>query len=100
VALTRGKSGFGMMHTPLGKFLVASRFMRGFYGLAKVAAFACLWLTHALALQDPHYLVSMKPLYQGLVWLSVGLCLIRGVPVLLDGRLYFDRNVPQADTGP
>jgi len=100
VALASGKPGFSMMHTPWGRFLVASRFMRGFYGLAKVAAFASLWLTNALALQDPHYLVSMKPLYQGLVWLSVGLCLIRGVPVLLDGRLYFDRNLRQADTGP
>jgi CDP-diacylglycerol--glycerol-3-phosphate 3-phosphatidyltransferase len=100
VALASGKPGFSMMHTPWGRFLVASRFMRGFYGLAKVAAFACLWLTHALALENPHYLVSMKPLYQSLVWLTVGLCLIRGVPVLLDGRLYFDRGFRQADTDP
>jgi CDP-diacylglycerol---glycerol-3-phosphate 3-phosphatidyltransferase len=28
VALARGKSGFGMMHSPLGRFLVGSRFMR------------------------------------------------------------------------
>jgi CDP-diacylglycerol---glycerol-3-phosphate 3-phosphatidyltransferase len=100
VALVSGKSGFGMMHTPWGRFLVASRFMRGFYGVAKVATFACLWLTHALALESPHYLHSLKPLYQGLVWLTVGLCLIRGVPVLLDGRLYFNQGLQQADAGP
>jgi len=100
VALASGKPGFSMMHTPWGRFLVASRFMRGFYGQAKAAAFACLWLTHALALQDPQYLASLKPLYQGLVWLTVSLCLLRGIPVLLDGRLYFDAGSPPAGSGP
>ena len=100
VALASGKPGFSMMHTSWGRFLVASRFMRGFYGLAKVVTFACLWLTHALALQDPRYLASLKPLYQSLVWLTVALCLARGVPVLLDGRLYFDSASPPADNGP
>ena len=99
VALVRGKAGFSMMHTPWGRFLVASRFMRAFYGLAKVVTFACLWFTHALVLQDPRYLVSWQPLYQSLVWLTVGLCIIRGLPVLLDGRLYFDRGYHADDTG-
>jgi CDP-diacylglycerol--glycerol-3-phosphate 3-phosphatidyltransferase len=98
VALSRGKAGFSMMHTPWGRFLVASRFMRGFYGLAKVVTFACLWLTHALALQDPHYLVSWQPLYQSLVWLTVGLCIVRGFPVLLDGRLYFENGSLKAES--
>jgi|YelNatPaOPRAMG01_1025707.scaffolds.fasta_scaffold04907_11 CDP-diacylglycerol--glycerol-3-phosphate 3-phosphatidyltransferase len=97
VALARGKAGFTMMHTSWGRFLVASRFMRGFYGLAKVVTFACLWLIHALALQNPAYLLAWQPLYQSLVWLTVGLCIIRGFPVLVDGRLYFDRNHPEAD---
>ena len=99
VALARGKAGFSMMHTPWGRFLVASRFMRAFYGLAKVVTFACLWLTHALALQDPGYLVSWQPLYQSLVWLTVGLCILRGLPVLLDGRLYFEGGCHADDTG-
>ncbi len=98
VALSRGKAGFSMMHTKWGRILVASRFMRAFYGLAKVVTFACLWLTHALALQDPRYLVSWQPLYQSLVWLTVGLCIIRGFPVLLDGRLYFDNSYSKAGT--
>jgi CDP-diacylglycerol---glycerol-3-phosphate 3-phosphatidyltransferase len=100
VALASGKSGFAMMHTPWGRFLVASRFMRGLYGVAKVAAFACLWVTHALALGNPQYLLALKPLYQGLVWLAVALCLIRGVPVLLDGRLYFNQGLRPVDAGP
>lgn len=100
VALAHGKAGFSMMHTPWGRFLVASRFMRGFYGVAKVVTFGVLWLTHALVLQDPHYLVSLQFLYQSLVWLTVGLCIVRGLPVLLDGRLYFNRGYRKADAGP
>ena len=45
VALARGKSGFGMMYSPLGRFLVASRFMRNLYGLAKGMIFGLLYLT-------------------------------------------------------
>jgi CDP-diacylglycerol--glycerol-3-phosphate 3-phosphatidyltransferase len=89
VALTRGKSGFGMMHTPLGRFLVASRFMRAFYGLAKAVVFCQLYLTHALALQDPQVLVTLHPVNQSLILLAVVLCIARGVPVILDGRIYF-----------
>ena len=89
VALVRGISGFGMMHTPVGKFLVASRFMRAFYGLAKAVAFCFLYLTHALALKYPLAPLALHPLNQGLILLAVALCVIRGVPVLLDGRIYF-----------
>jgi phosphatidylglycerophosphate synthase len=60
VAFCQGKPGFSMMHTAYGRFLVASRFMRALYGVAKVATFAFLWLTHALALEDPRYLISLK----------------------------------------
>ena len=87
--LTRGKSGFGMMHSPLGRFLVASRFMRAFYGLTKAVVFCQLYLTHALALNDPGVLARLHPLNKGLILLAVALCVIRGVPVILDGRLYF-----------
>lgn len=89
VALAQGKSGFGMMHSPVGRFLVASRFMRAFYGLAKAVVFCCLYLTHALALKNPQILETLHPLNQTLIFLTVGLCIIRGIPVLLDGRIYF-----------
>jgi CDP-diacylglycerol---glycerol-3-phosphate 3-phosphatidyltransferase len=97
VAFARGKPGFSMMHTPWGRALVASRFMRALYGVAKGVTFGCLWLVHALALQDPRYLVSLAPWYQSLVWLTVALCVVRGLPVLLDGRLYFDAGCRQTD---
>jgi CDP-diacylglycerol--glycerol-3-phosphate 3-phosphatidyltransferase len=94
VALARGKSGFGMMHSPLGKFLVASRFMRAFYGLAKALAFGFLYLTHALALKYPGVPLALHSLNQALIFLATALCVVRGIPVLLDGRIYF--SVPKS----
>lgn len=89
VALTQGQSGFGMMHSPWGRFLVASRFMRAFYGLAKAVVFGFLYLTQALALENPTILETLRPVNQALIFLTVGLCILRGVPVVLDGRIYF-----------
>jgi CDP-diacylglycerol---glycerol-3-phosphate 3-phosphatidyltransferase len=90
VALVRGKSGFGMMHTSLGRFLVASRFMRALYGLAKGVIFGLLYLTWALAARDPHILITLHPLNQSLIYFTTALCVMRGLPVIQDGRLLFD----------
>ena len=95
VALAQGRSGFGMMHSPLGRFLVASRFMRAFYGLAKAVVFGVLYLTHVLALENPKILVTLHPLNQTLIFLTVGLCILRGIPVVLDGRIYFTTKAKQ-----
>ncbi|MGP8049110.1 MAG: CDP-alcohol phosphatidyltransferase family protein [Desulfobaccales bacterium] len=89
VALARGKSGFGMMHSSMGKFLVASRFMRAFYGLVKAVVFCLLYLTHALALKYPGAVQTLHSGNQVLILLAVALCVVRGIPVLLDGRIYF-----------
>jgi len=88
-ALSRRQSAFGMMRSRLGRFLVASRFMRGLYGLAKGGAFCALALLAALQslggpLGPPFNLVL--PVQLILVYLSVGLCLLRGFPVLWDIR--------------
>jgi CDP-diacylglycerol--glycerol-3-phosphate 3-phosphatidyltransferase len=95
VALAQGKSGFGMMHSLVGRFLVASRFMRAFYGLAKAVVFCMLYLTQILALENPKILVTLQPLNQGLIFLAVGLCILRGIPVVLDGRVYFTAGKKQ-----
>jgi CDP-diacylglycerol---glycerol-3-phosphate 3-phosphatidyltransferase len=91
-ALAKGKSGFGMMHSVWGRFLVASRFMRALYGMVKCTAFCFLWLTHALALKDPHLAQSLHFINQFFILSSVSLCILRGVPVILDGRLYFHKD--------
>jgi CDP-diacylglycerol--glycerol-3-phosphate 3-phosphatidyltransferase len=89
VALAQGKSGFGMMHSALGRFLVASRFMRALYGLAKGVIFGLLYLTWALALKDPNILITLHPFNQSLIFFTTALCLIRGLPVIQDGRILF-----------
>ena len=91
-ALTRGKSGFGMMHSVWGRFLVASRFMRALYGLAKCITFCFLWLTYALSLKNPALSGSLHFINQFLILFSVSLCVIRGIPVIVDGRLYFSQK--------
>jgi CDP-diacylglycerol--glycerol-3-phosphate 3-phosphatidyltransferase len=94
VALSRGISGFGMMHSRLGRFLVASRFMRALYGLAKGVIFGLLYLTWALALKDPAILITLHPLNQGLILFTTALCILRGLPVIQDGLILF--RAPQA----
>lgn len=94
-ALSKGYSAFGMMHSPLGKFLVAGRFMRGFYGLAKGLAFGGLTLCQALTALGPEAASEMKVFFwltPTLVYLSVILCIARGLPVLADIRRLLDQG--------
>ncbi|MFZ5586058.1 MAG: CDP-alcohol phosphatidyltransferase family protein [Thermodesulfobacteriota bacterium] len=87
-ALAKGYSAFGMMRSRWGRFLVAGRFMRGLYGLAKGLAFGALAALLAVErgaawLADPAWL---RPAAGILVYASVALCLARGAPVLFDIR--------------
>ena len=90
----RGQSAFGMMSSKWGRFLVAGRFMRGFYGLTKGLAFGALTLTSALsalgtqAVFDWAWVFRVQPI---LVYLSVALCIVRGVPVILDTRSLLEK---------
>src|SRR5687768_8389221 len=42
VGVSRQETPFGMMKSPVGRFLVSGRFMRGLYGVIKTTAF--IWL--------------------------------------------------------
>lgn len=88
VAFERGLTAFGpttMMRSKIGTFLVASRESRSAYGIAKACAFALMILAYAPALPE-----AARPvvLVIGLisVYVSVVLCVLRGIPVLLDAR--------------
>jgi len=85
VRMKSGLSAFDQIQSSLNKFLVSSRFMRAFYGITKGAAAGFLTLAHALQSNPGAW---QNIIYQtGLVftWLSVCLCIIRGLPVLLEG---------------
>ncbi len=109
VAYTReGKTPFGdktMMKSNMGRFLTASRFSRAVYGVSKVVTFVVLGLILALQ-QGFHEGMEIIPLlwYQKLVlfttilvWIMVIFNLMRGIPVLIEGRFYlFDKYLPRS----
>lgn len=77
-----GKPAFQQLHTPLNRFLVASRFMRNLYGILKGTAFVTLTLDLGLQLQQHRYAEDLHVLALGLSWLAVSLTLLRGFPVV------------------
>ena len=88
VAFERGLTAFGpttMMRSKLGTFLVASRESRSAYGVAKAAAFTLMIVAYAPALPET---VSRIVLTIALIFVyaSVVLCVLRGIPVLLEAR--------------
>jgi CDP-diacylglycerol--glycerol-3-phosphate 3-phosphatidyltransferase len=99
VALTAGKTPFGdstMMRSRLTWFLTASRFSRTAYGWSKALGFVFLaWLV-AWRLPDgsgrwldtfyDHQ--SFRALGWTLVYASVALCIVRGLPVIYDALYY------------
>lgn len=90
-AIAGGATAFGMMRSRLGRFLVAGRLVRGLYGGLKAMTFAWLLsqapLAHLLpGLWDPEGEAIV--LVTGvLVYSTVTLCLLRGLPVLLEFAL-------------
>jgi CDP-diacylglycerol---glycerol-3-phosphate 3-phosphatidyltransferase len=95
VGYTQGKTAFGektMARTPITRFLTASRFMRAFYGAAKGIAFVFLTALFAARLPDGEgtwfatVIDSWPMLIFGwfMVYASLALTVIRGVPVVID----------------
>ena len=84
-AMKKGKTAFGeksMMENKLGYFLTSSRFMRAFYGGVKAFAFAIMFMVHS-------YHPNLFNFEMFLIYLMTFICLIRGIPVLFEGKRYF-----------
>ena len=77
-----------MMRSPLGRRLVAGRFMRGLYGAVKAATFGWIFLIQPGPQLDPALWAAMSGRLQTvsacLVGASVALCLLRGLPVVIE----------------
>lgn len=86
---------FSMLQSPLGKWLVAGKFMRGFYATLKATTFCWLLLFRALPELWPELLRPWVPVFDTigaiLVYLSVFTCVIRGLPVVWE-FMYQERN--------
>ncbi len=97
VAFSEGKTPFGektMMKSRISRFLVTSPFSRTTYAVSKVMAFC--WLGGLIALEKGmaagFWYVSestFSVLYiigQFFVYVALAFCIIRGIPVLVDGK--------------
>lgn len=84
----RRESPFGLMESPLGKWLVAGRFMRALYAVAKATVFCWLLLLQPLPAVAPalwaDYGAIGVAIGEGLVLVAVALCLVRGLPVIVE----------------
>ena len=104
LAMKAGHSGWGanaMLQTWWGRALVASRWSRGLYAAMKCLCFCYLGLELALV-RGPVALVgelatdargTIRIGAHVLTWLTVGFCLVRGLPVLLEGWKYLAGSV-------
>lgn len=81
-------NSFGVSASPIGRWLVSGRTMRGAYGAAKALTFAVALLTQPLPSVAPSLWATSGTLFQSvtltLVGLSVALCLLRGLPVVAE----------------
>lgn len=88
VAFERGLTAFGpttMMRSKVGAFLVASRESRSAYGIAKAAAFTLMIAGYAPGLSESVQRVVLTTALV-CVYAAVLLCVLRGIPVLLEAR--------------
>lgn len=92
-AWAEGQTPFDMIKSQVGTWLVAGRFMRAFYGAVKGVAFTSVLLMHALPGSAPAFFESWQTLLKAFtavfVYLSVVLCIVRGIPVVLEFWLRF-----------
>jgi len=96
LALKSGHSGWGtngMLQTWWGRALVASRWSRGLYAAMKCICFCYLGLELALTrgpvallgtiANDEH--LTIRTLANVLTWTTAVFCIVRGLPVLIEG---------------
>jgi CDP-diacylglycerol--glycerol-3-phosphate 3-phosphatidyltransferase len=100
LALKAGYSGWrgnAMLHTWWGRTFVASRWSRGLYAALKCACFCYLGLELALT-RGPVALLgtiageahlTIRAIAQALTWATAAFCLLRGLPVLVEGWQFF-----------
>jgi len=84
VGALKKKAPFKLKYTKIGNFLVSSRFMRGGYGGLKVVTFVMLaYLFYLTNHANPaNWFVILVDI---LVYLSALVCVLRGLPVIIEG---------------
>jgi phosphatidylglycerophosphate synthase len=81
----QGTAPFAQHRTALGRFLVGSSWMRTGYSVGKVITFCGLALAHALSELSTgaaQAAAAMMQVLPSVAWLTVAVCLLRGLPVI------------------
>lgn len=107
-AISRGETAFGMMRSPWGRFIVAGRFMRGFYGVIKAVTFGWIFMIQPWPALFPDLWASWGGtaglIADLLVYVCVTLCIVRGLPVILEclieTKVIKPRDIPVAPPVP
>jgi len=83
-----GTAAFDMMQSPVGRFLVAGRFMRGFYAVLKAITFAWILLWQPFDVLAPDFWAAwgagLSIVGLVLAWASAAICVARGLPVIIE----------------
>jgi phosphatidylglycerophosphate synthase len=102
IGVSQGVAPFAQARPGLGRFLVASTWMRSGYSIAKVTTFCGLALAQAagdapgLREAVPNMLATLR----GLAWACVALCVLRGLPVIVGSlRRYWGDSRPPTPLG-
>jgi CDP-diacylglycerol--glycerol-3-phosphate 3-phosphatidyltransferase len=110
LALKAGHSGWGagaMLQSCWARAIVASRWSRGLYAGLKCACFCYLGLELALtrgplALLGPVSLdmhAAIRAGAQTLAWMTAAFCIVRGLPVLVEGWRFLANNLAKEARG-
>lgn len=87
-AASQGVAPFDMMQSPLGRLLVGSRVMRGSYNTVKIVTFGWVLMIQPMPAVYPGHWAGMEgwagAVTSILVWLSAILCIVRGLPVVIE----------------
>ena len=107
IALSKGYTAFGsstMMQNKFCHFLTASRFSRAVYGIAKTLVFLMLILANipnlefyeGMTVDQFVWYSAYKPqlllIADVLVYITVGMCVIRGIPVIIESKRYINNE--------
>jgi len=97
VALQHGESAHSMMRAPWARWLVVSSVMRTGYAVIKAIAFTLLALALGLRSGQIEAWRAFLVAGQFFSWLSLALCLLRGLPVIVEAPALFksaEYNLP------
>lgn len=102
LALEQGYTAFGettMMQSKLGWWLVSSPLSRWLYAFFKAAAFAFMIIAYTPNIQ-PTVNQLFFQLAQTSVYIAVAFCVLRGLPVLIEGRRFLTPSKASAANSP